>query len=572
MHLHAVFFCGDFLNIKGKYIASAGILLISSIIVKFISAVYKIPLTAYIGAVGRGYYTFAYNLVMPVHAVTMGAFPVALSKLISKYSSLNNHSMVTALRKGSLSLFSLVGFISMLLLMLLSKPYSDFIVKSPDTVYTALVLAPSVLFSCISASYRGYFEGKINMIPTAVSQVIEALFKMVFGLFFAKISVAYLLSQYDETSCVMGISVSTYDDALALIYPFSTAFSMLGVTLGCFASLCYLYAYSLFKSEKPINTDYKNIKAKKMILTYSFPIMLSTCVQSVFQFLDTASIQYALNHCDYDKIRQFFSDSLSYANVLDKDLPTFACGIHSSALDFKNLVPGITMALGVSAVPVISSLFETGNKSRLKSISDSIFKYTFIISVLGGIILYFCSDNLLNIMYADSSPEIVKGSLDIIKYYSLGVPCFSLAGIAVFSVQALGKAEKSIPSYIFCGIIRCVLNILLIENTSLLIYGAVISCIVSYALMTVWNVIIYMKYAKIKLSIPKCFVLPSVLQTAAIIAVSYIFNRFDFAYNDFVLIVLKTVIIIFVCLIFCFLCGLLNFKDIFRYLGHKKAA
>lgn len=288
--------------------------------------------------------------------------------------------------------------------------------------------------------------------------------------------------------------------------------------------------------------------------------------------MDTASIQYALNHTSYDEIRQFFSHSLSFVNVLDKDLPTFACGIHSSALDFKNLIPGVTMALGVSAVPVISSVFETNNNSKLKSISDAIFKYTFILSSLGGLILYFCSDSILNIFYADSSPEIAKGALDITKYYSLGVSSFSLAGIAVFSVQALGKAQKSIPSYIFCGIFRVILNIVLIKNTSLLIIGAVISSVTSYAIMTLWNVIIYMKYAKIKLSVIKCFVAPVLVGFVSFVILTIVFDKLVFSCNEFVLIGIKSFVIALIYLILCFLCGLLNFSDFFRYLGHKKTA
>ena len=62
-------------------------LLLTSVIVKFIGAVYKIPLTAFIGAVGRGYFAAAYNVYLPVHALLMGAFPIALSRLVSKYNA-----------------------------------------------------------------------------------------------------------------------------------------------------------------------------------------------------------------------------------------------------------------------------------------------------------------------------------------------------------------------------------------------------------------------------------------------------------------------------------------------------
>ena len=122
------FCCGDFLNLKGKYISGAFLLLVSGVIVKAIGAVYKIPLTSYIGTVGRGYYAFAYNLVLPLHAVTMGAFPIALSKLVSEYRTRNDCHTVLALKKGALRLFFFVGLFGMLLLLLCAKPYCELLV------------------------------------------------------------------------------------------------------------------------------------------------------------------------------------------------------------------------------------------------------------------------------------------------------------------------------------------------------------------------------------------------------------------------------------------------------------
>lgn len=82
-------------------------LLVSTVIVKIISAIYKIPLTAYIGATGRGYFSIAYNLCLPIHALTMGAFPIAMSKLVSKYNAIGDKKRVTALKSASNKLFFL---------------------------------------------------------------------------------------------------------------------------------------------------------------------------------------------------------------------------------------------------------------------------------------------------------------------------------------------------------------------------------------------------------------------------------------------------------------------------------
>ena len=449
------FFVGDFVSLKSKYLSSAFVLLVSTVIVKVIGAVYKIPLTAYIGGVGRGYFAYAYNLCLPVHAITMGAFPIALSKLVSTYNSKGDTQMVLSLKKGSLGLFTIVGAVGMLVLICVAKPYSDLIAHSPKTLYTALVLAPSVLFSCMGASYRGYFEGFLNMIPTAVSQTIDALFKMIFGLLFAKYSMAYLFKEYLLSGNVFGEFAINDEVALSLIYPYTSAFAMLGATLGAFVSLCFLCVYSKNHSAK-INNPLQTKIANKELLLFSFPIMVSTGVQSVFQFLDTASIQIVLGKMNILALKNMFSQSLNIVSVSDADLPTYVYGVLSASLDFKNLVPGVTMALGVSAVPAISRAFEQGSGKRLSALVNSIYKYTSLLSLLGGALLYLCSEEILTLFYGKNSYDIVVSSVALVKYFALTVVLYSLAGTSVFAVQAVGCAKKSILPYAVSGVIRVI--------------------------------------------------------------------------------------------------------------------
>ncbi len=556
------FFLGDFVNLKGKYLSSTFILLLSTVIVKIISAIYKIPLTAFIGGVGRGYFAYAYNLCLPVHAVTMGAFPVALSKLVSKYNSKGNVSKVLSFKKGSFALFSLVGFIGMLVLLCCAKPYSDLIAHSPKAIYTAAVLAPSVLFSCMSASYRGYFEGFLNMTPTAVSQTIDALFKAVFGLLFAKYSMAYLFKEYQVTGAVFGTAARDEQTALSLIYPFTSAFAMLGVTLGALSSLCFLCIYSKYHCSY-LKTALDTKSANRELLSFSFPIMVSTCVQSVFQFLDTATIQLALNKIDVLTLKTIFSQSLKIVNVSNDDLPTYVYGVFSSSLDFKNLVPGVTMALGISAVPAISRAFEQKDKKSFSALVNMIYKCTVLLSFVGGLLLYVCSEEILNLFYGKSSPDIVVSSVDLVKYFALTVVFYSLAGTAVFAVQSIGLAQKSIIPYAVCGVIRIVLNLILVTDKRLVLYGAVIAGAVGYGVLAVWNIAILCKYSKIKFDAVGVILLPCVSFTVTLYVCEILFNRLFLPDSTIALIIIKGAVSVSFYCILCFLCGMPNFKDFF---------
>ena len=218
-------------SIKEKYISSAFLLLVSTVIVKMISAFYKIPLTSYIGATGRGYFSIAYNLCLPIHALTMGAFPIAMSKLVSKYNASGDKLKVSGLKKAGNKLFFLAALAGLFVMLVGAKPYSELISSSPKSIYTIFALAPSVFFCCLGAGKRSFAEGFIDMKPTAACQIIEAVFKMVFGLLFARFSMGCFMSNYYEYGTVLGIAYENERQALSAIYPLTSAFSIGCVSL-----------------------------------------------------------------------------------------------------------------------------------------------------------------------------------------------------------------------------------------------------------------------------------------------------------------------------------------------------
>ena len=567
MFCTVLFCCGDFLSLKGKYISGAMLLLVSGMIVKVIGAIYKIPLTSYIGTVGRGYYAFAYNLVMPLHAVTMGAFPIALSKLVSKYKAKGDLSAVYSLKKDSVKLFFAVGLVGMCVLLLCAKPYCSLVVKSPGSLYAAFAVAPSLLFSCLGGAYRGYYEGCINMLPTAVSQIIEALGKLVFGIVFSRLAFQRLCAEFDSFQTVMGRSVNQ-NDMLSAVYPYSTAAAMLGVTVASFVSFGFLLIYSKADNQKVVCSSRKNTQG--MLLSFAFPIMLSSCVQSVFQFLDSTAVQYALNCVRPEVLRSFYSSALSTVNVSDGELSAYAYGVLSASLDFKNLVPGVTMALGVCAVPVLSSAYEKSDRLRFYSAFNLILKYTMLISCLGSLVIFVCADDALALLYGTDSRDIVIAAAPPVRAFALCACAFSLSGLFVFCVQSIGLAKKSVPSYVACGIIRVVLNIVLIENDSLLLFGSVISSFVGYSILAIWNFCIFVKRTKVKTDYVKSLVLPLVTEVAVLMLFSYVFPHYNLSNYAAVNLVSKTCFVTLLYLLPCFLCGMLNFRDFFRYLGYKK--
>ena len=106
-----------------NYTSNALILVVSTLLVKVITVVYKIPLTSLIGATGRGYFAIAYNLFIPFNSVCMGAVPVVVSKLVSEYLAKKNIARVSVIKSVSFKIMLVLGFVSTIVVCLIAFPY-----------------------------------------------------------------------------------------------------------------------------------------------------------------------------------------------------------------------------------------------------------------------------------------------------------------------------------------------------------------------------------------------------------------------------------------------------------------
>lgn len=558
-------------NTKSKYLSSAVLMMATSVIVKIIGAVYKIPLTAFIGAVGRGYFATAYNLYMPLHVIVMGALPIALSRLVSKHHATGQLTSLASLRKGAMSAFFAVGILGTVIIWLAAVPYARLVASSPKSVYTILVLAPCLLFSCVAACYRGYYEGFLNMVPTAVSQALEAVCKLLFGLAAAKWSMAYCLLQWQRTGALFGTSLASESEALSFIYPLTSAAAMVGVTFGTFVSMLYVIVYDRLHDDRRLCGGDRREGAKEL-WRFSFPIMVSCAVQSVFQFLDTATVQLALGHTNPEAVRRVYAESLQLVPVAEGDITTYVYGLFSAALDFKNLIPGITMALGVCAVPAVCREFERGEHQRLSQLINAVYRYTMLLAVGGGALMVLVAKPLLSMFYQQSDPDIVAGCTPLVRAFAVTVPVYSLASTAVFLVQALGKPERSVLPYVLSGVVRIALNMALITNNSLLLSGAVIAGAAGYSVMALLNMIIVVRLSGARPELLSVLVKPVLAGLISYFSTWYTVSAFFNSKSNIAYLLIEGVVFSAFFCILCMVLRLVRPKEIISAFQRKKMA
>ena len=203
---------------KQNFLQGTALLAMATVIVKLVGALYKIPLNAIIGEKGFGYFSTAYEIYNVLLMVSTAGLPVAMSRMISQASSLEHYGQVRQVYATARRLFLILGITGSLLMTVFCRQLADFW-NQPDAWAAIGFLGPCVLLICVMSAYRGFFQGQSNMIPTAVSQVLEVVTKLIVGMLAAVL--------------ILKATASV---------PLAAGGAILGVTASCLVSVAYLWS------------------------------------------------------------------------------------------------------------------------------------------------------------------------------------------------------------------------------------------------------------------------------------------------------------------------------------------
>ena len=171
-------------SVGGGFISGVFILSLSTLIVKVIGLAFKIPMLSLLGMEGMGYFNSAYEIYALLCVASTAGLPVALSILISSARASEDDLKISEVYRAAVRIFFVLGALGTAIMLILARPLSWWI-GNDDAYFCILAIAPALLFICLASAIRGYCQGFENMKPTAISQLIEALSKLVLGVSFA---------------------------------------------------------------------------------------------------------------------------------------------------------------------------------------------------------------------------------------------------------------------------------------------------------------------------------------------------------------------------------------------------
>lgn len=502
---------------KQSFLYGAIILAGAMIVVKLIGAIFKIPLGNILGGTGMGYFSTAYNLFTPIYTISIAGFPAAVARMVSASAAKKRHADIKKIYKISMTFYLVLGLIGSILMFVLSKWFVG-LIGDDNALLSVVAISPAIFFGCLMAGLRGYYEGLRNMKPTAISQIVEGLVKLILGLAFSYATIQIGIKQYNQTGTVFSVAVSSSEQAHYVILPFASAAAILGITISTIAGFIYLIIRHKAKGDGISKQDVKNSekpeKSKTLLLQLikiAIPISVGALILNLTSVIDLVTIMDKLNFVVdnfKDRLLQDYAGLIPEIVIEQNIIANHIYGTYAGlAVSIFNLVPAFTNIFGKSALPNVSGAWASNNMNLVKKNIESVIRVTSLISIPAGVGIFVMAEPILKLLYSSKVNDAL-----------LIAPTLKLMGIAViflaittpiFAIlQSVGKQGLPVIFMIFGAIIKIVCNNLLIGIPDINILGAPIGTILCYSFILLASIIALIKVTKIKLNFMSLFIKP----------------------------------------------------------------
>ena len=430
---------------KGQnFLHGAAIYTVGIILVKVLGAVYKIPLGNILGNEGYTHFGMTYRIYNFFLTISTAGFPVAMSRLISESDTLDRENQVYRVFRVGIFSFLGLGAVGTLLMMLFPAEMAAMAgdVQASRSIF---IMAPSVLLVCVTAAYRGYAQGHADMIPTAVSQVVETAVKVIVGLGAA----GWLASRgYGLDVCAAG--------------------AILGTTVSSLAAMLYMQIKVRRKYRVKPSAEAKDVpdSSRKILwdlLRIGVPITISTSIMSVIQLLDG---MITLNQ---------LQNAAGYESTAAKVL----FGVYDKAMTVYNVPSAFVVPFLSSIVPAVAAARTRKELAGAADIAESSLRMCTLLCLPMSIGMAVLAEPCMKVLYPESTGQ---GPLLL---FELGITCYFMTMSLMTNsiLPANGNERLPLISILLGGTVKVVVTSVLVGNPNVNIYGAPLGTLCCYIVM-----------------------------------------------------------------------------------------
>lgn len=476
-----------------KVLKGAAVIGIAGVIVKLLGACFRIPLTNWIGADGMSYYGFAYAIYGALIILATAGVPVAISRMVSENIALKRYKNAHKVFRVSMIIMVALGAV----LFLISFFGAGFLMKifgNPDAALAVRAISPALFFVPIVSTFRGYFQGRQNMNPTAISEITEQIIRIAVGL--------ALAAHFISTGYIEAAAGATF-----------------GATCGAMAALCVIFIiYVLnhrvieYKIEKndPTIEPFGRIASK--MLTIAIPIIIGSMVSPIMNILDTAIIMRRLQATgfSYEQSKHLFGLISSYCSTL---------------IGFPQI---FTQAVAISLVPAVSRSMALNNISEVRENTKLGYRLTMLLAFPCAFGLFFLAQPILLLLYG-SRPDEVAEAVPTLMIMAVGIIGLALSQTSTGVLQAIGKQNIPLRNLAVAMVVKVALTFVLVGINSLNIKGAALSTLVAYMISFVLNDVSIKRLTGTAVDVLQTYVKPCAASVAMALAALAVYKTMRLA-------------------------------------------
>ena len=434
---------------KQNFLQGTALLAMATVIVKLVGALYKIPLNAIIGEKGFGYFSTAYEIYNVLLMISTAGLPVAMSRMISQASSLENYNQVRQVYSTARRIFLILGASGSILMTVFCRQLAAFW-NQPDAWAAIGFLGPCVLLICIMSAFRGYFQGQSNMLPTAVSQVLEVITKLIVGM-------AAALAFLKLTDSI----------------PLAAGGAILGVTVSCVVSAVYLFGkFRRSYRELPRTEDHAASfgKTARELLKIAVPITISsTCLSIITSF---SSKIY---------MGQLLSSGVSQESA------DIMRGIHVMTQTIYNMPCAFITPITVSIIPAITAQITLKKYRQTRLTEESAIRITGIVAMPCSLGIIALAQPITALLGRYSGERLVLAT-QMMTVLGVSLVFNALVLVTTSIMQAHGNVTRPVINMLIGGVLKLIVVYVLTGNPAIGIVGTPIGTLLSYVVICVLNI------------------------------------------------------------------------------------
>ncbi len=440
---------------KQSFIKGAVILTASTLLVKVLGLLFSFPLANLISTESMSYFYNAYDIFGMFLMLSTAGLPVAVSRMVGAAYSQGRRKEADRVFAVAFWLFFGIGVVGCLVMFFGSHAIAAWM-GSPGSAYAIMALSPTMFFISVMSALRGYFQGRSNMTPTAVSQTIEAVTKVLIGVGLA----VYILRRYDS------------DDWAAVG-------AILGVSISAGLGTLYLTVYKLRQRSKDkdlpdagASGESRSSMLRSLIL-FAVPITLGSCFLSLLDTVDTVVLMNRLQ------------EGLGYSQELADDLR----GILGHARKFFDLPGAFVVPVATSLLPALAGALASKNFREADHISNTSMRVTLLISIPATVGMFLFSDPICRVLLFNQ-PETAARTAPLLSVLSIAIVFNSTLFTTNAILQAAGRPTIPVVNMAVGGVIKVVLSYVLIGIPEINVMGSALSTVVSYGIIMILNLIV----------------------------------------------------------------------------------